>query len=227
MMAKATDSRQEGATAKPAADFSRVEIAGLGEGGNVYPLMSNPAAAFAAATAIGFGFSSQMAGAFFGALQGAVEASHKFAASLEKTMPEAGAHDTASEPAPVAETMVETQVVARPVKPVVVKARKTSVVAKTRPAKTVAAAPAPKADAAAKPARAKVRADDLKRISGIGPKLETVLNGMGVHRIADIAAWTDADVKTIDDALDFDGRIGRDDWVGQAKALSRGKSAKA
>ena len=40
-------------------------------GDAVHPLMAHPAAAMAAATAIGFGVSTQMAGAFFGALQGA------------------------------------------------------------------------------------------------------------------------------------------------------------
>jgi hypothetical protein len=52
------------------------------------PLMVNPAAAMAAATAIGFGFSTQMAGAFFGALQGAMEASNKLAAALDETPPD-------------------------------------------------------------------------------------------------------------------------------------------
>ena len=65
--------------------------------------------------------------------------------------------------------------------------------------------------------------DDLKRISGVGPKLEQVLNGMGIRTYAQIAAWSPEDVAQVDDRLQFGGRIGRDDWVGQASALA-GKS---
>jgi NADH-quinone oxidoreductase subunit E len=60
---------------------------------------------------------------------------------------------------------------------------------------------------------------DLKTISGIGPKLEGVLKGLGITNVAQIAAWTDEDVARFDKQLGFEGRIGRDDWVGQAKAL--------
>ncbi|WP_137135120.1 hypothetical protein [Rhizobium sp. FKY42] len=63
--------------------------------------------------------------------------------------------------------------------------------------------------------------DDLKAISGIGPKLEVLLNGMGVVRIEDIAAWTDKEVEHFDRELGLDGRIVKDDWIAQAKALLR------
>ena len=66
------------------------------------------------------------------------------------------------------------------------------------------------------------KADDLKRISGIGPKLEKVLNGMGVTTFADIAKWTDKDMLKIDATLGLDNRIVRDEWVRQAKALLEG-----
>lgn len=66
------------------------------------------------------------------------------------------------------------------------------------------------------------RLDDLKKISGIGPKLEKALREMGCRTFADIAGWSDADVKRIDAELGLAGRISRDDWVGQAKALARG-----
>lgn len=68
--------------------------------------------------------------------------------------------------------------------------------------------------------------DDLKAISGIGPKLETVLNGLGVWTYAQIAAWTKEEIAWVDDYLSFKGRIGRDDWIGQATKLAnpgRGK----
>ena len=45
---------------------------------------------------------------------------------------------------------------------------------------------------------------------------------MGIRRYAQIAAWSDKDVQRVDDQLGFGGRIGRDDWVEQAKALMKG-----
>ena len=67
--------------------------------------------------------------------------------------------------------------------------------------------------------------DDLKKISGVGPKLEGVLNGLGIFRFAQIAKWTRKDIFVVDDELSFKGRIDRDDWVKQAKALAKGGEA--
>ena len=63
-------------------------------------------------------------------------------------------------------------------------------------------------------------ADDLKAISGIGPKLEKVLNRSGISTYAQLAALTDAEIADLDVRLGLSGRIGRDDWVGQAAALA-------
>ena len=63
--------------------------------------------------------------------------------------------------------------------------------------------------------------DDLKRISGVGPKLEGVLNGMGIYKYAQIAKWTKPEVEYVDDYLNFKGRIDRDDWIGQCKAYAK------
>jgi len=63
-------------------------------------------------------------------------------------------------------------------------------------------------------------ADDLKRISGVGPKLEGVLNDLGFYHFDQIAKWTDAEVQWVDNRLKFKGRITRDDWIGQAKAFA-------
>jgi predicted flap endonuclease-1-like 5' DNA nuclease len=68
------------------------------------------------------------------------------------------------------------------------------------------------------------KADDLLKIKGIGPKLNGVLNGLGIHRFDQIAAWTAGDVDKVDDHLgQFKDRIGREEWIPQAKLLSTGQ----
>ncbi|MDZ7823790.1 MAG: NADH-ubiquinone dehydrogenase [Ahrensia sp.] len=62
--------------------------------------------------------------------------------------------------------------------------------------------------------------DDLKLISGVGPKLEKVLNGLGVWTFEQVAAWTPAEIAWVDDFLQFSGRIERDKWIEQASRLS-------
>ncbi|TVR44018.1 MAG: NADH-quinone oxidoreductase subunit E [Rhodobacteraceae bacterium] len=69
--------------------------------------------------------------------------------------------------------------------------------------------------------KAKGKADDLKKIKGVGPKLEKLLNALGVHHYWQIASWGDEEVAWVDDNLEgFRGRVSRDDWVTQAKALA-------
>jgi len=63
-------------------------------------------------------------------------------------------------------------------------------------------------------------ADDLKRISGVGPKLEGVLNELGFYHFDQIAAWTPEQIAWVDNRLKFKGRIERDDWIAQARALA-------
>ena len=63
--------------------------------------------------------------------------------------------------------------------------------------------------------------DDLTRIKGLGPKIAGQLNGLGITRFSDLAALDDAKIDEVDRALGrFEGRIRRDDWVGQAKLLA-------
>jgi NADH-quinone oxidoreductase subunit E len=62
--------------------------------------------------------------------------------------------------------------------------------------------------------------DDLKAISGVGPKLETVLNGLGVWTFTQIAGWTEQEIAWVEDYLSFKGRIGRDNWIAQAAKLA-------
>ncbi|WP_244478733.1 MULTISPECIES: NADH-ubiquinone dehydrogenase [unclassified Mesorhizobium] len=66
--------------------------------------------------------------------------------------------------------------------------------------------------------------DDLKAIAGVGPKLEQVLNGFGVWTYRQIAAWKAEEIAWMEDALGFKGRIGRDDWLGQAARLAGKKN---
>jgi len=65
--------------------------------------------------------------------------------------------------------------------------------------------------------------DDLKRIKGIGPKLEMMCNSLGFYHYDQIAAWTDAELGWVDENLEgFKGRATRDAWVEQAKVLAAG-----
>jgi small subunit ribosomal protein S2 len=61
--------------------------------------------------------------------------------------------------------------------------------------------------------------DDLKKITGVGPSLERRLHELGIRKIEQIANFTDEDIENVDAALNSKGRIQRDDWVGQARAL--------
>lgn len=64
--------------------------------------------------------------------------------------------------------------------------------------------------------------DDLRRIKGLGPKMETLLHSMDVRRYSQIAAWTDEDLDALDARLGaFAGRPRRDNWVEQARLLSQ------
>ncbi|MCG5484976.1 MAG: NADH:ubiquinone oxidoreductase [Sinorhizobium meliloti] len=158
----------------------------------LHPLMAHPAAAVAAATALGFGLSSHIAGMMFGAMQGAASTVKKSVAAPDQA--------EISKPAPVARPRKAAQ-------------RKAPVSAgeTLKPRGSVKRAAAPAAGLAN---------DDLKHISGIGPKLEQVLNGRGIFRFADIAALSKADVERLDSELGLAGRGVRDDWIGQAKALT-------
>lgn len=63
--------------------------------------------------------------------------------------------------------------------------------------------------------------DDLKTINGIGPKFETVLNGVGIYSYAQIAAWGEDEINWITQEIeDQTDRIRRDNWVKQAKDLA-------
>jgi NADH-quinone oxidoreductase subunit E len=79
------------------------------------------------------------------------------------------------------------------------------------------------ADAGKPPAMRKpAKFDNLKLISGVGPKLESILNGLGIYKFEQVSKWKKAEREWVDNFLKFKGRIDRDDWVKQAKALAKG-----
>lgn len=65
-----------------------------------------------------------------------------------------------------------------------------------------------------------VGADDLTKLTGIGPKLAGLLAERGVTRFADIAAWTAEDVAAFDKDMKLMGRIDREAWIAQARRYS-------
>lgn len=68
--------------------------------------------------------------------------------------------------------------------------------------------------------------DDLKEIRGVGEQLEALLHTLGYYSFAQIAAWTPKNVRWVDQHLaGFRGRIERDEWVKQAKALAEEKES--
>ena len=107
-----------------------------------------------------------------------------------------------------------------------VRVAKTKTAAKAKPAvkakPVVKAAPASLKDANRPVAVKKPSTpDDLKLISGVGPKLEGVLNKLGIYTFDQIGKWKKAECEWVDGYLKFSGRIQRDDWVKQAKALAK------
>lgn len=90
-----------------------------------------------------------------------------------------------------------------------------------------------KAQADAKPTSAKKpaksaskdhgKADDLKEIKGVGPKLEELLREHGVTRFSQIAEWGEDEMDHFAELIGRMGsRIRSDDWVGQARTLAQG-----
>ncbi|ESY13498.1 proton-conducting membrane transporter [Mesorhizobium sp. C386A] len=169
-------------------------------------------------------------------LTGELDACGKTRADLERRLRETSAPSAKpSSSAPAA-------LVSKPAK------AKSAPAAKPAPAKPAAAKPAAAKSAAAKPAASKPaaakaapkaaaskpaavpkkaapaagKADNLRRLIGIGPVNDKLLKGLGVTTYAQIAGWTAADVKRIEDTLNFDGRIAREKWVEQAKLLATG-----
>jgi NADH-quinone oxidoreductase subunit E len=175
-------------------------------------LMAHPMAGAAAFSALGFGFAGHAFGIWMGAAAGAVEASNKFFANAfeDASEPEEKKPaETASAKAKSAARAVidDAQAVAR-------KAAHLTLVPSTR-AKEAKRVSARKPKSIERPSAP----DDLKQIEGIGPKLEQVLNGLGIWTYAQIAGWKAQEIDWVEDHLSFKGRIARDGWLDQAKNL--------
>jgi predicted flap endonuclease-1-like 5' DNA nuclease len=100
--------------------------------------------------------------------------------------------------------------------------------------------PAPAARTKTEPARAKPaadgapetldgprggHADDLKKITGVGPKMEQTLNELGIFHYDQIASWGAEEIAWVDSRLRFKGRIVRDGWIAQARAFAAADQA--
>jgi len=68
----------------------------------------------------------------------------------------------------------------------------------------------------------KDKADDLKKVKGIGPKMEQTLNQIGIYTFAQVSRMTNVEYDMLDEITGaFPGRAQRDDWAGQAKKLNK------
>jgi large subunit ribosomal protein L21 len=57
----------------------------------------------------------------------------------------------------------------------------------------------------------------------VGPVLNERLHEMNITTFAQLAAWTPAEAERIGDELEFPGRIERENWIEQARALHEAK----
>ncbi|TPJ15971.1 NADH-ubiquinone dehydrogenase [Mesorhizobium sp. B2-5-9] len=194
-------------------------------------LFAHPVAGAAAMSALGMGLANHAFGVWMGALSGAAEASHRlmqpliedFEARVEQFE---DANSSSIRARATAKTMIaEAQSFAQEVTDIAAREAAT-----TAPAANAAPATSEAADVLLpedfrqpKAMEKPTRPSDLKAISGIGPKLEKVLNGLGIWTFAQIAAWSPQEIAWVDDYLSFKGRIGRDDWTAQAAALAAKK----
>jgi len=194
-------------------------------------MLAHPLAGMAAMSAIGFGVASQALGMWTGAAAGMAEASERLLRALDESAAQPAKKAAAANVRARAQSVMEqAQSFARevgeaadeaPAAPVGSRVRRAQAAPKRSPA---VAAPADGSAQMRRPAAvAKPAApDDLKAISGIGPKLEQVLNGLGIWTYAQVSGWSAEEAAWVDDYLGLGGRIGRDGWIGQADALARG-----
>ena len=187
-------------------------------------LLAHPIAGAAAMSALGFGLANHTFGVWLGAWSGAAEASQRIFQPMIDDFEQRA--ERYSETAPATKARAAT-------KTLIAEAQTFAQDVTDIAARTVDAEPE-KADPVAEDATTGLMPEDfrqpkamdrptapadLKAISGIGPKLEKVLNGLGIWTYGQIAAWTAEEIAWVEDYLSLAGRIVRDDWTGQATAL--------
>lgn len=184
-------------------------------------LLVHPLTALAAASAANIGLASHAFGIWMGAMTGMAQASQCMFAppanKAETAPPVEKPRSPATKASKAARTLID-DVQSTALEIAGGSAKQAAAPAKSGSAQSVELLPEdfrqPKSMTKPK------KVDDLKAISGIGPKLETVLNGLGVWTFAQIAGWTKQEIAWVEDYLSFKGRISRDDWIGQAAKLS-------
>jgi small subunit ribosomal protein S2 len=61
--------------------------------------------------------------------------------------------------------------------------------------------------------------DDLTKLTGVGPQLAQKLNEAGIFHYWQVAAMQPADIAQLDKDAKLNGRVERDGWIGQARAM--------
>jgi NADH-quinone oxidoreductase subunit E len=196
-------------------------------------LMAHPLAGATAFSALGFGLASHAFGLWVGAVSGVTEASQRlWMPVLEDLAP--NVDDFVEKPkSPTVRAKAVTQVLidearsvaretAEAAQPPADDSKASEVAADVQQAAVTEAVSELMPEDFRQPTAMEKpeEPDDLKLISGIGPKLEQVLNGLGVWTYGQIATWSREEIAWVDDYLSFKGRIGRDDWIGQAAKLA-------
>ena len=99
-------------------------------------------------------------------------------------------------------------------------APKKAAVKKSRPKTPVRSAPVKAAPQPVTAAAPSPPSDNLSEIKGIGPELTKVLNSAGITKFEHVAGLKPHQVEKIEAALDFKGRITREQWIEQAQQLT-------
>jgi NADH-quinone oxidoreductase subunit E len=181
-------------------------------------LLAHPVAGVAALSAFGFGLASHAFGFWMGTLTGMASASQLF---LDQQNAAASPHAPAKQAE--ASRKATAEIKQFPTGGVASK-RRTAARAGTGVRKSPASVQAP-ALAREVSAGDHRGGDDLKAIAGVGPKLEQVLNGLGIHSYRQVAALTGEEIVTLEQKLGLQGRIERDGWTAQAMTLAGSSGA--
>lgn len=221
-MVKAGKQDNEKTVADEAAPFSNLAETSA-------KLFAEQAAAMAVFTAYGMSVATQMTGMMLGALRGPT---HVPETKETEARPQAEAQGNVvplrpvktAKPAAGEAPVAKAPDVKVPVRKAAADKTATSKTATDKPASRKAASkPVASKTVTTKAHVAITSVDDFKKIPGVGPRLEKVLNDRGIVRYDDLAGLSKAALKKLDGELGLEGRVIRDDWAGQAKALSGGK----